>query len=297
MKRIAFGWYGGKFSHLDWLLPLLPQTHHFVEPFGGSAAVLLNRPPSMVETYNDLDGEVVNFFRVLRGRQDELVRAIGLSPFSREEFEMTCQRQAGLEPLERARRFYILARQTQMGLAQVATSGRWNTCRDSSRAGMSAAVSKWLGSVDSLPCIAKRLLRVQIENRPALEVIRRYDSPTTLFYCDPPYPHESRADKKAYAHEMDEQQHQDLAAALASVQGKVAVSGYACELMDRLYPAPKWFRTPAPAKTAHSSKTPRQEILWTNYPTRLADHSQDIKSEQPKDRHADLFARHPHPAL
>src|SRR5262249_19727459 len=82
-KRIAFGWYGGKFSHLDWLLPLLPKCHHYCEPFSGSAAVLLNRTSSPVETYNDIDGEVVNFFRILRDHKDELIEAIGLTPFAR----------------------------------------------------------------------------------------------------------------------------------------------------------------------------------------------------------------------
>src|SRR5579862_9241277 len=85
-KIIAFGWYGGKYSHLEWLLPLLSKCHHYCEPFGGSAAVLLNREPSPVETYNDLDGEVTTFFRVLRDDGEKLIRAIGLTPFSREEF-------------------------------------------------------------------------------------------------------------------------------------------------------------------------------------------------------------------
>src|SRR5258708_25193454 len=89
-KRIAFGWYGGKFSHLDWLLPLLPACHHYCEPFAGSAAVLLNKEPSPVETYNDLDGEVVNFFRVCRDHGEELTRGIALTPFSREEFAVAC---------------------------------------------------------------------------------------------------------------------------------------------------------------------------------------------------------------
>jgi len=86
-KRIAFGWYGGKFSHLDWLLPLLPSCHHYCEPLGGSAAVLLNRLPAPVETYNDIDGDVVNFFRVLRENPDMLIRAIALTPFSRHQRE------------------------------------------------------------------------------------------------------------------------------------------------------------------------------------------------------------------
>src|ERR1017187_11031879 len=90
-KLIAFGWYGGKFSHLEWLLPLLPKCHHYCEPFAGSAAILLNRGTSPVETYNDLDGEVCNFFRVLRDDKDRLVEAIGLTPFSREEFVLACR--------------------------------------------------------------------------------------------------------------------------------------------------------------------------------------------------------------
>jgi DNA adenine methylase len=89
-KLIAFGWYGGKFSHLEWLLPLLPECRHYCEPFAGSAAILLNRPPSPLETYNDVDGEVCNFFRVLREQNSKLVRAIGLTPFSREEFAIAC---------------------------------------------------------------------------------------------------------------------------------------------------------------------------------------------------------------
>src|SRR5437868_12008199 len=105
-KVIPFGWYGGKYSHLDWLLPLLPPCHHYCEPFAGSGAVLLNRPPSPVETYNDLDGEVVNFFRVLRTQKERLIEAIGLTPFSREEFSLACVLDPTLEPLERARRFY-----------------------------------------------------------------------------------------------------------------------------------------------------------------------------------------------
>ncbi len=110
-KLIPFGWYGGKFSHLDWLLPLLPECHHYCEPFAGSGAVLLNRKPSPVETYNDLDGEVVNFFKVLRNKKEKLIEAIGLTPFSREEFALACKLHPGLSAFERARRFYIRARQ------------------------------------------------------------------------------------------------------------------------------------------------------------------------------------------
>lgn len=186
-KIISFGWYGGKFSHLDWLLPLLPDAHHYCEPFGGSAAVLLNRKPSPVETYNDIDGAVVNFFRVLRNQKGRLIEAIGLTPFSREEFYLAITDYGPhLSDLERARRFFVLARQVRTGLAQTASLGRWANCKNTSRAGMSGVVSRWLGSVDRLPEVAERLLRVQIENRPSLEIIKLYDSPKTLFYCDPP---------------------------------------------------------------------------------------------------------------
>jgi len=138
-KDIAFGWYGGKFSHLNWLLPLLPETQHYCEPFGGSAAVLINRIPAPVETYNDLDGDLVNFFRVLRDQKDDLIMAIGLTPFSREEFEISIRDDDDCSPLERARRFFVRARQVRTGLAQTASSGRWAHCLLTSRAGMAGA--------------------------------------------------------------------------------------------------------------------------------------------------------------
>jgi DNA adenine methylase len=263
-KRIAFGWYGGKFSHLDWLLPLLPDARHYCEPFGGSAAVLINRIPSPVETYNDLDGEVTNFFRVLRDNRDALIEAIGLTPFSREEFESAISRpEDNISDLERARRFYIRARQVRTGLAQKASSGRWAHCRLTSRAGMAGAVSRWLGSVEALPDIAMRLLRVQIENDYAASIIQRYDSQETLFYCDPPYPHMSRGDANAYAYEMTDGEHREIASVLHRAKGMVAVSGYQCELMEELYG--DWQRIDAPTKLAHSVKTPRTEALWVNY--------------------------------
>lgn len=263
-KRIAFGWYGGKFNHLEWLLPLLPEAHHYCEPYAGSAAVLLNRAPAPVETYNDVDGEVVNFFRVLRDQGDELQRVISLTPFSREEFHraITGSRR-GIDDLERARRFFVLARQTRTGLAQSATLGRWANCKETSRAGMSGVVSRWLGGVEGLSDIASRLIRVQIENRPALDIIRLYDARETLFYCDPPYLHDTRGDSAAYGYEMIESEHIDLAGALNRCLGKVAISGYRNGLMDRLYK--DWRRYDAPLKQCHSIKKTRQECVWMNY--------------------------------
>ncbi len=263
-RHIVFGWYGGKFSHLDWLLPLLPYTHCYCEPFSGSAAVLLNRTASPVETYNDIDGEVVNFFRVLRDFSDDLIRVIALTPFSREEFHLAINgSKQSISEVERARRFYIRARQARTGLAQTATLGRWANCKNTSRAGMSGVVSRWLGGVEDLQDIAKRLLRVQIENRPAVEIIRLYDSADILFYCDPPYLHMTRGDSKAYGFEMDLDQHDQLSQALNECSGKVAISGYRCDVMDTWYK--EWRRFDAPVKRCHSIKQPRQECLWMNY--------------------------------
>lgn len=266
-RLLAFGWYGGKYSHLDWLLPLLPVqgVHHYCEPFGGSAAVLLNRPPAPVETYNDIDGEVVNFFRVLREKPRELYEALRLTPFSREEFALACATESDddISDVERARRFFIRARQSRFALAQTASLGRWAHCIHTSRNGMAGSVSRWLNSIEGLVDVIERLRRVQIENRPAIDVLQLYDSPKTLFYLDPPYPHEARGDAKAYAYEMSEDDHRQLARVVRSLRAKVAISGYRCPLMDELYG--DWRRHDAPAKMAHTAKRERQECLWTNY--------------------------------
>jgi DNA adenine methylase len=135
---------------------------------------------------------------------------------------------------------------------------------------MAGAVSRWLGSVEGLSEIVQRLLRVQIENAPAIEVIKRYDSPETLFYCDPPYPHDSRSDVNAYGFELTDSEHRELAEVLHSVQGKIAISSYHCELMDELYG--DWNYIESAPKKAHSTNTrsdnlkqDRVEVLWVNY--------------------------------
>jgi DNA adenine methylase len=277
-KLIAFGWYGGKFSHLEWLLPLLPECNHYCEPFAGSAAVLLNREPAPVETYNDVDGEVVNFFKCLRDERDELISKIALTPFSREEFKIACKLDPALPSLERARRFYVRARQVRTGLAQTASVGRWANCKNTSRAGMSGVVSRWLGGVEALSAIAERLIRVQIENRPAIELIRLYDSPETLFYCDPPYVHETRGDSKAYSFEMTNEEHTALAEVLNDVEGKVCISNYDCKLVNDLFPAPKWHKVKCKLKTIHSTKDKRQEIVWMNYDPYMASRVRETPS-------------------
>ena len=172
--------------------------------------MLINRSPAEIETYNDLDSEVTNFFACLRDDPNQLIRLISLTPFSREELVKANRAESGLSAMERARRFFIRARQTRTGLAQTSSEGHWVDCVLTSRAGMAGAVSRWLGSVEGLAQIVQRLQRVQIENVPAIEAIRRYDSPDTLFYCDPPYPHQARGDSKAYRFEMTDAEHEEL---------------------------------------------------------------------------------------
>ena len=130
---------------------------------------------------------------------------------------------------------------------------------------MSGVVSRWLGGVEQLDFIAERLLRVQIENRPATEIIQLYDSKDTFFYCDPPYIHETRGDTSSYGFEMNDNQHKELASVLNSIEGKAAISNYECKLMEDLYPSSKWQKVYSPEKTIHSTKDKRQEVLWVNY--------------------------------
>ena len=263
-KLIAFGWYGGKFSHLDFLAPLLPaDATHFCDVFGGSAAVLLNVGPYPVETYNDIDSDLVNFFATLRDQHEDLFRAISLTPFSREELARACESATGLSPVERARRFYIRARQTRTGLAQTSSAGRWAHCVLTSRAGMSGSVSRWLGSVDGLLDIATRLRRVQIENAPAIEVIQRYDTPETLFYLDPPYVHAARSDTAAYGFEMTDAEHHELAECLSVIRGRAVISGYRTKLYDGLFR--DWHRVDADEQRIHSVGAMRQESVWMNF--------------------------------
>jgi len=262
-KLLAFRWYGGKLSHIDWIIPLLPKSKHYCEPFGGSAAILLNKEPSEVETYNDIDGEVVNFFRVLRDKTEELIRKLYLTPFSREEFRKAITPPEDTDNVTRALYFFIRAEQVRIGLAQKATEGRWAYCKLTSRRGKAGAISRWQNRINALWLIAKRLRDVQIENDNALNVIERYDSSETLFYCDPPYVHSARRDTNAYRYEMTDKDHIKLAELLNEVKGKVALSGYDDPLMQRLYK--NWIMIKTPPLTIHSSKARRRECLWINY--------------------------------
>jgi len=258
-RLIAFPFWGGKFYHLDWLLPLLPRVHHYCEPFAGSAVVLLNREPSPVETLNDINGEIINFFFVLREKPGELIRKLELTPYSRQEFLKSFEITEELSDVERARRFYIRVRQSRDGI--IAKSS-WSYARQMSRKGMSARTSAWLSGIEMLQEIAERLRTVQIENDDAFRVIARYDDYNVLFYCDPPYPEESRTSFGEYLFEMTNEDHRRLSELLHNVKAKVALSGYHCELLDRLYEDFYCFEAPG---LSLSGKKRKQEVLWTNY--------------------------------
>lgn len=264
-RQIVFGWYGGKFSHLKWLLPLLPKCRQYCEPFAGSAAVLLNREPAMVETCNDLDGDLVNFFQVLRDQSEDLIYALSLTPFSREEYYLAIH-STSFGKVERARCFYIKARQSRIGLAQSPSLGRWPYCVKASTGGMSSAGGRWLNGIKALEGISQRLLCVQIENRPAIDVIKIHDDPSVLFYCDPPYLLGGRRKYgPAYFAEMDEEDYCKFAEVANACCGKMAISGYDHPLMDELFPVKKWFKTFSKEKPTNRRKSTRQEVLWTNY--------------------------------
>ena len=202
------------------------MTGHYCEPFGGSAAVLINRPISRIETYNDLNHEVVRFFRVIREQPHELIRLLALTPYSREEFTNCIKSSDDCSSLEKARQLYVRIEQSRNSVP-CPTPGNWSYSRASG--GVS---SSWLNKQINIFSIANRLSKVQIENLDALDCICRYDSPDTLFYCDPPY-----SDLGAYGKGFDASMsfHVKLAKSLNLAVGFVAVSGYHHVEMERLY--------------------------------------------------------------
>jgi DNA adenine methylase len=284
-KRIsAFAWYGGKFSQLDWLLPLLPPCKHFVDVFGGSGAVVMNRVPSPIETYNDLDKDVVHFFRVIRDptKLQELLRQLELTPYSREERTMAHlslhrPESEELDDIERARRFFVLARQTVRGQVQMQHSplGIWKFTRDALSRGMAGTVSSWQYGIDGLAAVAARFRTIQVENYPAIRIIELYDTPDTLFYCDPPYVQDTRETshrRRDYTNEMSDTDHRDLAATLHKIKGRAAISGFPSQLYDELYGDWNKIMMPRLANTSSyrgeytQESAERIEVLWTNYP-------------------------------
>ena len=228
MAKPALRYYGGKHRSANWIMGYFPPHYTYVEPFGGAAGVLLQKQPATFEVYNDLDSNVVTFFKVLRERRGELVDAIEFTPWSREELKLAFE-PAGDE-LEIARRFYVRCWQSFGHL-----HGGWRYQHSDN--GYSI-VDQW-NDVKYLYQIASRLKKVQIENDDALNIIDRFDTPKTLFYVDPPYVHDTRYRKNGYLHEMTDEQHAALATKLNDIEGMAIVSGYQSELYNQLYGG--WF--------------------------------------------------------
>lgn len=250
--RPPFAYYGGKARLAGWIVAHFPPHDVFVDLFGGAANVILNKPPAKLDVYNDIDGDLVNFFRVLRERPDDLIRAIELTPYSRAEFEQA-REDLGDTELERARRFYVVMRQSSFqGRTERASWRGANVYRDE--------VHVWK-NITHLRPIAKRLLGIQVECRNALDVLFDYDDPETLFYCDPPYILAQRSNggiERGYTYDYHDGDHTRLAAALHSINGMAVVSGYPSALYDDLYAGWQCVTT-----TARDSTTAaRTECLW-----------------------------------
>jgi len=248
-------YHGGKWAISDWILSHLPQHRIYVEPFGGAASVLLLKDRSFSEVYNDLDGEVVNLFRVLQSRTTyrELAIKLRYTPYSRAEFVLAYT--PSDDPVERARRLLI---RSWMGHSSVGAHRKTGYRTNVRYVRRRAPSGDWRRLVDHLDRVVDRLRDVNIESVSAVDVIQGHDEIDTLFYVDPPYPLELRHGK-VYRHEMTDQQHCELASLLQSVQGMVVISGYPCRLYDDdLYP--DWHRVER--KTYADQYGERTEVLW-----------------------------------
>jgi len=252
--RPALRYYGSKWRLAPRVIAHFPPHTCYVEPFGGSAGILLQKPPSYLEVYNDADQQVVNFFRVLRERSAELIRAIKLTPFSRAELDLAYR--ACTDELEQARRFYVRAWQSRSGPVSQWRGG-WYFERSGSRG--KPLIASW-NETRHLWRIVSRLKRVSLECDDALAVIGRYDAPGTLFYVDPPYPRSTRTRwaSAGYRHEMSDEDHRCLAEVLRSAQGMIIVSSYPNALYDELYHG--WHKVTQEARTATGQNA--VEVLW-----------------------------------
>lgn len=244
---------GAKWRLAKWIVSHLPKHTTYLEPFFGSGAVFFNKIPSHVETINDLDGQVVNLFRVMRERAEELAALVEMTPWSRKDYYASYE--PAEDPLEDARRFLVRMWQAYGAMSAHRTGwrsdvqGRQNT----------SCARVWRQLPARILAVADRLKDAQIEHRPALEVIEAYRYPDVLIYADPPYSLDTRSGR-IYRHEMTDADHLDLLDALDKHPGPVLLSGYACTLYDdRLQ---HWGRKTARAIAEGGRE--RQEVLWLN---------------------------------
>lgn len=261
-SRPIVRYHGGKWMLAPWIIQNMPRHRVYVESFGGGGSVLLRKEQSYGEIYNDLDGEIVNVFRVARERGADLVRALELTPFAREEFELSYIRCD--DPLEQARRTILRG---YAGFGSAAACGETSGFRANVNRSGTTPAHDWRNYPEALLRIVERLRGVVIENRDAIECMRQHDGPDTLHYCDPPYVHSTRSEKtrgtvtrKAYKFEMDDADHEAFAKAVHRLEGMVMVSGYACPLYDRLFFG--WHRIDR-AALADGARS-RIETIWLN---------------------------------
>lgn len=255
-------WHGGKHYLAQQIVAEFPPHHTYVEPFGGAASVLLNKHAAPVEVYNDLDEHIFRFFRVLREHGDEFRRRLSLTPYSEVEFEHSAE--AADDEIEQARRDFVRWRQSLGGRGD-----SFSFTLHRIRRQMADVVSGYLSAIDEqLPLIIDRLRTVQFVCRPAVEVIRCWDSADTLFYCDPPYLHETRAkgSRAVYGVEMTEDEHRLLAKTLNACKGKVVLSGYPSPLYDTLYTSWRTVQIDIPNHASGGRQKARmREVLWLNF--------------------------------
>lgn len=263
VTRPALRYHGAKFRLAQWVMSFFPEHTCYVEPFGGAAGVLLQKRRVYAEVYNDLDGDVVNFFRVLRDPilRPSLIEACALTPYAREEFDLAWEPTEDV--VERARRTTIRA---QMGFGSAgATKGATGFRIDTKRE-YGTAQSCWTDYPAALADAGQRLQGVLIENRHAIEVMQQHDAPTTLHFVDPPYLHETRqmrGQRGCYRHEMDNDEHLDLLANLRSLAGMVVLCGYPSDLYDAELAG--WRRHEKQARiSAGRGTTLRTEVVWLN---------------------------------
>lgn len=264
--RPLLRYYGGKWRLAPLIVALFPPHRCYVEPYGGAASVLMRKPRSYAEVYNDLDGEIVNLFTVVRERGAELLRAVELTPYARAVFEESFL--TASDPLEQARRTLV---RSFMGFGGNLTRPNRDQTpqrtgfRDDCRRSGKTPADNWRSWPAGLPALIDRLRGVVIESRDALDVMKDHDSPETLHYVDPPYVHSTRGATcggtvRGYRHEMSDDDHHALAARLHALAGMVILSGYACDLYEQLFG--DWVRIEK--RTHADGARDRIEILWMN---------------------------------
>ncbi len=254
-RRPAVRYHGGKWKLAPWIIGRFPPHRVYVEPYGGGASVLLRKPRAYAEIYNDLDGEIVNLFKVLRDQGEELIRQVSLTPFARDEFELSYMETD--DHLERARRTVIRSFQ---GFGSAAASGKKTGFRFNSNRSGTTPAHDWANYPKALGALIERLSGVVIENTLAVDVLRAVDSLDALHYVDPPYVGSTRDGGSDYRYEMTDEDHRALADCLKSLKGMVILSGYDCDLYRELYGG--WHKVERQA-FADGARA-RVECLWLN---------------------------------